>query len=304
MFDEYTEVRGQIALSKNSLHTIDATSSGQVCNTFGLHQSLPFIKSLYDANDLAFIANMGVLQQPTTKETWYEDTRATGLFAHNIQQDEINFVDILLQGEGRGVCGRIADVLALNDYQPGSISMNGIASSLRSKSFSTIVVDAKSGYQQFNDVGSLSKTSSVTDMVREMNPASSLRSSLFGETWSEALFQALDENELMYDEITNIVVDATFPDTDLGRQLSGVATVMKTKDVRGTDRDIFNVHVGGFDLHAHIDGPLTELLTSINDALEAFVIEMRDHQDIWDDVALVIVSEFGRTLMGNTGNGR
>lgn len=47
-----------------------------------------------------------------------------------------------------------------------------------------------------------------------------------------------------------------------------------------------------------------ERLTTINDALEAFVTELRDYQGIWDDTVVVVVSEFARTLMGNTGNGR
>lgn len=78
---------------------------------------------------------------------------------------------------------------------------------------------------------------------------------------------------------------------------------MKTKDVRGTDRDIFNVRIGSFDHHIQIAEPLRERLETINDAIEAFVIEMRDYQNIWDDVTIVLTSEFARTLMANTGNG-
>ena len=303
MFDEYTRTRGDIALELNTLHTIDASSSGQVCDTFGLHKSLPFIKTLFDSNDLTFFANIGVLQQPTTKVNWWENVGETILFAHNTQQEEINSVDIFGEEAGRGVCGRMLDVLAMNGFNPGSISVNGIASSLRSDSSPLVVIDS-SGYQPFNPVSTLEVTSDITSIVRDLNKATTLRSSLFGETWSEILFQSLDENELMYEEISNTVIDATFPDTDLGRQLESVATVMKTKDVRGTDRDVFNVRIGGFDMHSQIAVPLTERLTTINDALEAFVTEMRDHQGIWDDVTVVVVSEFARTMMGNTGNGR
>ena len=56
-------------------------------------------------------------------------------------------------------------------------------------------------------------------------------------------------------------------------------------------------------MHSQIEVPLRERLTTINDALEAFVTELRDFQGIWDDVAVVVVSEFARTLMSNTGNG-
>ena len=300
-FDEYTRSRGDIALDISSLHTIDTTSSGQVCNTFGLHESLPFLKSLYDSNDLTFFANMGVLQQYVTKDNWWQLHGETALFAHNTQQDEINLVDIYDEEAGRGICGRMLDILSLNGYNPGSISVNGVASSLRSNTSPLVVIDS-SGYQQFNPTYEL--TSGVTEKVKEVNTAASVRSTFFGEAWSESLFRALGENELMYDELQKAYLNATFPDTDLGRQLSSVARVMKTKDVRGTDRDVYNVRIGGFDHHTQIEAPLIERLTTINDALEAFVIEMRDYQNIWDDVLVVVVSEFARTMMGNSGNGR
>jgi uncharacterized protein (DUF1501 family) len=301
MFDEYKLARGGIALEKDSLHTIDTASSGQICNTFGLHESVPFIKSLYDSKDLSFVANIGVLQQHVTKENWSKVT-GTALFAHNFQQEEINLMDMFNNEGGRGLCGRMLDILGLNGFKPGSISVNGIASSLRSRSFPSIVLDW-GGYQKFNPTAP-DFASEVLDKVKEVNTAASIRSSLFGETWSNALFQTLGENELMYEELSNTFVNVTFPYTDLGLQLQTVAKVMKTKDVRGTDRDIFNVRIGGFDMHSQIEAPLIERLTTINDGLEAFVTEMKDYQGIWDNVAVVVVSEFARTLLGNTGNGR
>ena len=83
MYENYKSVRREIALSKESLHQIDATSSPQECSTFGIHANLPHLKSLYDEEDLLFIANVGTLQQYVTKYNWYELTRATSLFAHN-----------------------------------------------------------------------------------------------------------------------------------------------------------------------------------------------------------------------------
>ena len=226
MFDEYTNVRGDIALASDTLLTLNASSSSQLCNTFGLHESLPFIKSLYDEKDLNFLANIGVLQQHVTKSNWRQGHSDTLLFAHNTQQDEINFVDIFDEEAGSGVCGRMLDVLALNGYKPGAVSVNGIASTLRSKTLSTVVIDSN-GYQEFNPTSFL--TSDISNTVKEINPASSIRSSLYGETWSDSFYQSLAENNLMYEELQGIFLNATFPTTDLGNQLSSVAAVMKTK---------------------------------------------------------------------------
>ena len=68
MYAEYNTVRGEVALPKAQLLPISTT--GQVCSTFGIHPSLPILKSLYDAGDALFSANTGVLFEPVTKEDW------------------------------------------------------------------------------------------------------------------------------------------------------------------------------------------------------------------------------------------
>jgi uncharacterized protein (DUF1501 family) len=301
MFDEYTNVRGNIALAKGSLRKIDASNSEQVCDTFGLHPDLPFIKSLYESNDLAFLANVGVLPQPTTKNNWRENLGITQLFAHNTQQNEINLLDVFYTEAGSGVCGRMLDILSEKGYNPGAISTFGFASTLRSDLSTTLVIDPMNGYQKFNPTGQI--TGDISDKVKQVNAASTIHSSFFGETWSNILSYSIDENNLLYNQLNRTEVETTFPETKLGLQLEAVARVMKTKDLRGTDRDIFNVRYDGFDFHDDGLVSLAERLTIVNDGLEAFVTEMKG-QGRWDDVTVVVVSEFGRTLMGNTGSGR
>ena len=106
MYAHYSNVRGSTAIPKGSLHTIDASGSNQVCNTFGVHPSLPFTKTLYDRGDLLWVSNMGVLQQPTTKDFWWSQNSNTELFAHNFQYREVHKMDIEERDLGRGVGGR------------------------------------------------------------------------------------------------------------------------------------------------------------------------------------------------------
>lgn len=67
MYNQYASVRGGVAIPEANLHTIDASTSSQVCSTFGVHPNLDILKSLYDDQDLLWISNMGVLQQYVTK---------------------------------------------------------------------------------------------------------------------------------------------------------------------------------------------------------------------------------------------
>ncbi len=71
-----------MALEKNSLQQIDAASSSQPCNVFGIHPRLPFLKELYDEKDVSFVAGIGVLSKPVTKNNFNRETE-TRLFSHN-----------------------------------------------------------------------------------------------------------------------------------------------------------------------------------------------------------------------------
>jgi hypothetical protein len=57
--EQYTKQRGHLA-SKTGL-SIDA--SNQPCSTFAVHDNLEVFKELYDSGDLAFLANVGVINQ-------------------------------------------------------------------------------------------------------------------------------------------------------------------------------------------------------------------------------------------------
>ena len=71
-----------MGLPNTSLLPIDASSSSQPCNMFGIHPNMPFLKNLYDEKDASFIAGIGVLTTPVTKNDYNDKTRTT-LFAHN-----------------------------------------------------------------------------------------------------------------------------------------------------------------------------------------------------------------------------
>lgn len=298
-YEHYNNTRGAISIPKNELHQIDATSSSQVCSTFGIHPKLPHLKSLYDEGDLLWIANMGVLQEKVTKADWREKTYKTALFAHNVQQDEVHKMDIFDKQAGRGVGGRMADVLLNNGINAGTVSTRGLANALVSSMSSLFVLDARVGYSKLNPIP---WAEPLVDSLKDLNKATKLGSGLFSETWANLLFQAIGENELLYEALSSVQLSTTFPGHDLGKQMELVTKLIKTKATRGTDRDVFYVESRGFDTHDNIKQELDEKTEEMNSALEAFTTEMKA-QGSWDDITLVMVSEFARTLVGNTGAG-
>ena len=59
LFEDYKFERQNMAETKKSLHMIDASSSNQPCNKFGIHREMKDIQQLYQDGDLLWVANAG-----------------------------------------------------------------------------------------------------------------------------------------------------------------------------------------------------------------------------------------------------
>lgn len=71
MYEEYRLARGEVhSIPTSELLEIDATGSGQGCDTFGVHPSFPILAELYNANDALFFANAGVLGERLSRLTF------------------------------------------------------------------------------------------------------------------------------------------------------------------------------------------------------------------------------------------
>ena len=229
-YEHYAEVRGQVAVPKGELLQIDASSSSQFCSTFGVHPNLSHLKTLYDEEDLLWMANVGVLQQYVTEDNWWELSSKTELFGHNTQQEEVQNMDIYDDQIGRGLGGRIADISKENGYSSATVSLSGIRDAVASFSALTFILDPWTGLNELNPIP---WAQPLWNKIKELNAASKIGSSLFGETWSNSLLQAVGENRMLKDTIENTALVTDFPLNELGGQLELVSKMIKSKDDRG-----------------------------------------------------------------------
>lgn len=231
-YDHYRDVRGEIALPKDDLIQIDASGSSQVCSTFGMHPNLAYLKSLYEDGDLAWVANMGVLPEHVTKNNWNEKTSTTVLFAHNIQYEEVHNMDIYERQTGRGLGGRMTDVLKRKGYSPNSVSLFGTADVINSNEASSFILDPYIGLENFNPNPSWGQP--LWDNVKKLNAKTNIGSSLFGETWSNTLIRAVSEIELLKEKLDRISLLTPFgSENELSPQLELIAKLIKSRDSRG-----------------------------------------------------------------------
>jgi hypothetical protein len=87
VYDRYRTIRGKsdiaegVGLPLTRLLEIPANNAAQPCSSFGINENLPALKTLYDQEDLIFIANAGLLAKPVDFTNYSAETPVQ-LFAH------------------------------------------------------------------------------------------------------------------------------------------------------------------------------------------------------------------------------
>ena len=113
-------MRGELALSHDELLSITDHDGTR----YGLHPSMTAMKSLYDSDELAFIANVGALKQPTVKADLVGSlaNAPLGLFSHSDQQMHWQ-TSTPEKRSSQGWGGRMADLLSSQNTR-GNVAMN------------------------------------------------------------------------------------------------------------------------------------------------------------------------------------
>jgi len=308
MFDEYTKTRTNIALSKSELLQIDAQQN-QPCSKFGLHPSLKFVQEIYQAGRAAWVANVGSLVEPTTPQQ-YKDKSVRlppSLFAHNIQQRAMYSVHAQ-RASAKGVLGRAMAALmdtsnTIAPYSSQLFSLMGNVKMLEGATAPTII-SATRGIQRYIDLAALSAA-----LANITLPVST---SLFAESFSQFLESSLHSSEAVGALLSDTVLDtdaefqaqhessktAGVSAGGLSLQFAQVAKILKLQSELRMERAAFVTKIGSFDTHSDDGGTLRNLMTDVDKSLEIFVKELKA-QGLYENVTIVTVSDFGRTLSSN-----
>ena len=296
-YQEYADIRTDVALRKEDLLPIDVPRGTQVCDKFGLHPKFPLLRDLFNAKDALLLANVGSMIEPVTKEEFAQLSKRIpeSLFAHNIQGQAVQ--TLLPQSRiTNGVLGRANDALFQNGFSTGPFSIRGqnyINDGVGADAPTQVFMN-RNGLQDFNGVESGSR---VNQLIK--NLTTDKAESIFAETWSSALSVAIDLSETLGDALGGSSLHLPWTkDTDLARQFKQVARLIKAHETLGKDRQTFYVTIGGLDTHDSVGTVLNEALEEVNDAIDLFVKEMKA-QGKWDDVTIIAASEFARTITSN-----
>ena len=302
MAEQYRTVRGAVALDPNAHIPTDVPAGTQPCDRFATHASLSRFKQLYDAGDAAYVANIGPLIQPVTKERFLDGTAVVppSIGAHNGQTKATQSVHAQATAP-LGVLGRVRDALQSVGIASAAYSIFGNSFVLKGASSAPPgdIVDRKQGATPFDEYGSVPHLREHIDaLVRNGS------SSILGQTWADSVKTGLSRSEDIAESLTTDgALKQTFAalsadSSGFSNQLFQAARLIAARKSLGSQRDVFFVTMGAFDTHADAFATLQTKMGQIDVSLHSFVEEMK-LQGVWSGVTIVTASEFGRTITSN-----
>jgi uncharacterized protein (DUF1501 family) len=313
-YGAYSAVRGPssgIQLTQAELLPISPITPNTY-GAFGLHPELTEVKALFDARKLAWLANVGVLTQPTTKLDYGAGRRPDNLFSHSDQQGEWQTaVDPTHRrrsatGTSRtGWGGRLADTTlsAVGQTFPVATSTAGATLFVTGAATSPLAIPTSGnfGLAGFGAGNAAKARLAALNSLLDLDRGNTLVAAVSDIT-KHAQSLAGIVNPILTG--ANSMVAAAFAGqaSSIAAQLATVARMIEARAATGATRQIFFVSLGGFDTHNNEMATLATLLGQLSPALKAFY-DATATLGIADSVTTFTLSDFGRTFQPAAGGG-
>lgn len=301
-YGEYAAARGTLAIPEPSLLPITAKTGGSL---FGLHPSLIELQQLFGNGNLAVVANVGMLVQPTSKDQYQQGTAGIpqDLFNHAMQQNQWQ-TSYALDTAGSGWGGRMADQLA-----PIYPSSTGFPLTC-SVAGNAIMLNG-----QLTQPAAVLFGAPLTVSGSDGSPAANARDAAYQQllTFDSGLNLVQAANAQMTNALAvdALVAKATagipplqtpFPSTLLGNQLYQVAQLIQVRAALGVQRQIFFCSLGNCDTHSGQLNSQQSNLQTLSQAMSAF-FQATQELGVNQQVTTFTESEFSRTLLQNSTSG-
>jgi uncharacterized protein (DUF1501 family) len=291
-YTAYQQTRGSLALGASRLL---APISDAQARPYALHSAMPELNQLCATNHVAFVLNMGALNQPLTRAQYLAGgSRPPNLFSHSDQttQAQAGTSDNVYSGWG----GRLLDLFGANDSL-SAVSVSSQALFLEGVDVRSNVIPPGSS---LNLSGLGFSPVQAADARRQAVNAMLLLDN--GNPVREAANRAFADGLQLADTLQlsgNLPpLASAFPNTSLGNQLKEVARLIRVRATMGPGRQVFFCSIGGFDTHASQDGAHTGLLQQLSQSISAFSLATLAI-GLAEKVTLFTQSEFNRTMQNN-----
>ena len=300
-YGEYAAIRSDLALQQSDLLPLSGTHQGR---NYAVHPAMGGVRDLYDAGEVAILANVGPLVDYTDAAGVAAGAQTPlGVFSHadQIQAWQTSTADARI---AQGWAGRLADLMETQEVNPANgismnISLSGTNVFQSGNVVSPYAVDTSdegapgiSNYGGLDDFG-LFRTRMIDDMLALQH------TNLLRQEYSQRLRGALDARDVFVAALAGgTPVTTSFSDNMFSQALRQIARIIGARGGLGVSRQTFFVTVGGWDHHDDVLDNQAEMLPMINSGLVEFRDALVD-LGLYQDVATFTTSDFGRTLTSN-----
>jgi len=271
---------------------------------YGLHPGLAAIHPLFEQKKLAVLANVGTLNQPTTKAN-YLAVRPQNLFSHSDQQTQ--WQSSVSTGVSRsGWGGRLADRLAAANAASGFPVMTTIAGTnlfITGDSATPLALPSSGGLslQGFNSTAAANARLAAMQALQAADGDNAYVKGA-GEVMTRALALSGTVNPILTGTGSQVQVLFQGQNSSIAQQLLQVAKLIEARAQTGARRQVFFVSLGGFDTHSNELQALATLLGQLAPALKSFY-DATTLLGVQNQVTTFTLSDFGRTFQPASGAG-
>ena len=298
-YAEYAAARADLALAVDTLLPIvPATSDGR---EYGLHAGLPELQALFEQGNLALVANVGTLVEPTTLQQFQNRSVALplGLFSHSDQAMHWQ-TSVPDQRTAVGWGGRMADVLQAGNCNQNismNISLSG-SNVFQSGNLTAHYTIGPEGSQGLRDYGETTPDALVrTEAIDGLLGLT--YHNVFEKTFAARMRSAIDAHVEFSAAIEGLApLQTVFSNTGLSQRFRMIAQTIAAREALGMSRQTFFVMAGGWDHHDEVIVNQEAMLPVISQALGEFYSALEEI-GVADDVVTFTASDFGRTLSSN-----
>jgi uncharacterized protein (DUF1501 family) len=267
-------VRNDIYFKARPKLSIKKESSLSLNDETGLNPNLSFFKELYDNGELSVLNGVGY---PNPDRSHFRSMDIWHTASDSRTYLNSGWLGRYLDAQCTG-CPHPTQILELDDLLSLALkgeNYNGIASKNPRQLFAT----GSQGYLQ-----------KMVDHHHEHEPVADYLYKTLADTLSSA--------DYLFKESRKKPSTASYPNTELAKSLQTIASLSFSE----VNTRVYYVSLGSFDTHINQEAQQKRLFTELNDAVAAFIKDMKANGR-FNDLLLFTFSEFGRRVNQNASGG-
>ncbi len=240
----------------------------------GINPALPFLKELYDDGSLGIMNNVGY---PNPDRSHFRSMDIWQSASDSDKYVSTGWIGRYLDAQCDG-CEKPTQALEIDDVLSLALkgeNLKGLA-----------LTDPKKLYNTSNE-----------KYFREINSSHHDEEETVDYLY-KTLSETMSSADYIYEQSRRRPSGLSYPNSQLGKNLKTISSLIMS-DI---NTKIYYVSLGSFDTHVNQENQQKRLFTELNDAMSAFVKDLKAHNR-FQDVTVMTFSEFGRRVAQNASGG-